>query len=136
MVSEHFQAVLGTNHYDSMIKYEVSKMDEIYRYNKTNRGYLPNIGLLNNRLYLFAEHYYKEKKGLIPFIWGRDYKPNLTQLDSQYIGEVIFKQREETRSKVEEKQKEVKEIQELYVKYYVDGEQNVDTKKMLEEKMV
>ena len=95
MVSEHMRAVFAKEKHSQLLKYEIEKMDQIFKYNKTNRGYSPNLPLLNDRLYLFAEHYYKEKKGLVPFVWGRDFLPNMPVLEAEYIPDNIFYERNE-----------------------------------------
>ena len=95
MVSEHLRAILAKEKHPDLLKYEIEKMDQIFKYNKTNRGYQPNLSLLNDRLYLFAEHYYKEKKGVVPFVWGRDFLPNMPVLEAEYIPPSIFYERDE-----------------------------------------
>lgn len=55
-----------------------------------NRGYRPDVGLLNDRLETLTEHYYKEKRGVAEFKWGIDYTPNMIPECALEIDERMF----------------------------------------------
>ena len=69
--------MIGHESYDQLHKFENAKIEELYAFVHLNKGFRPEIGLLNDRIQALTEHYHKEKKGVAEFKWGIDYEPSM-----------------------------------------------------------
>lgn len=55
--------------------FQAEKLEEIYRYTKACESNVPNINLLRKRVEVIAKYFWTKDKGLVPFVFGKDYEP-------------------------------------------------------------
>ena len=84
-VSEALQQVLGESHQKQMLSFENKKVEEIHQFHVDCLGKPTNITFFKQRLQAMFRHYNKERKGVYPFIYGKDYKPDMPEENIEYI---------------------------------------------------
>ena len=58
------------------------KLNELINFNTRYGSHEGNLRGLKQRLGLFSKYFLKQDKGLLPFVYGRDYKPDMLQSQS------------------------------------------------------
>lgn len=84
--------------FNELTNFEHNKLSEILGYVNKCKGFLPEIGLLSSRLMKFAKHYdflkNRGEQGLSPFVFGRDYRPDMNYQQRNFIASNSFAPRQ------------------------------------------
>lgn len=94
-----------------------------------NKGFRPEIGLINNRIEALLDHYYKEKKGVAEFKWGVDYEPSMLPENAYLIDQKIFENRDKLALYVEKDAKYLEQVKKHIQDSYSDDVKMVETAK-------
>ena len=91
-ISEAFQSIFHTE--DSLqkfiIDYENKKVKEIHEFIIASQQQPANLHTFKQRVQFLTRTYNKEGKGVWPFVYGRDYRPNMPDEEIDYLNSAVY----------------------------------------------
>lgn len=66
-------------------EFELGKLDELWEFNTQYAGAEPNLKALSSKLRVKAKEFHKQNNCVLPFIFGRDYKPDMMHDEANTI---------------------------------------------------
>lgn len=70
--------------------FENKKLKEIHEYIISSQNKPVNLRAFKQRIQFLARVYNKENKGVWPFIYGRDYRPDIPEEEIDYLNQAVF----------------------------------------------
>lgn len=75
---EALRKILSSDHFEKITDFQAEKTKEFYEFLTGMQGVDPNMPLLYQKLVQYMDFYFVRKgRNMSPFVFGRDYRPNL-----------------------------------------------------------
>ncbi len=84
-----------------MLDFENRKVKELHEFMVNSQKKPSNLLSLKSRLQYLYKFYYKETKGVLPFVFGKDYKPDMPDEELEYVNKAVLVTMEERKRRSE-----------------------------------
>lgn len=87
-ISEALHSVLNDILPNKVLEYDMKKLKEITEFNQTYAQTDANLKALSSRLRLASKYFMRQEKGIVPFVYGKDYRPDMLHDQATQLSQI------------------------------------------------